>query len=151
MDSIFPAADRDNRAICIPGVGSTKLFSALVVDTMPDLHCVAFGQCLPRYRYEQPPHGQGELPGIQARLERIDNITDSALRTFRVRYSDNTITKDEIFDYVYGILHASDYRERFANGVAAYPDGSRFSHLRHCWPGTRRTPSRLRDKRRISA
>ena len=77
-------------------------------------------------------HGQGELPGIQAKLERIDNITDTALRAFRVRYSDNTITKDGIFDYVYGILHASGYRERFANdlakGVAAYPDGSRFSH-----------------------
>ena len=118
MDSIFPAADSDNRAICIPGVGSTKPFSALVVDTMPDLHCVAFGQCLPRYRYEQPTHGQGELPGIQARLERIDNITDTALRAFRVRYSDNTITKDDIFDYVYGILHASGYRERFANDLA---------------------------------
>ena len=117
MDSIFPTADTDNRAICVPGVGSTKPFSALVVDTMPDLHCVAFGQCLPRYRYEQPTHGQRELPGIQARLERIDNITDTALRAFRVRYNDNTITKDEIFDYVYGILHASGYRERFANDL----------------------------------
>ena len=117
MDSIFPAAESDNRAICIPGVGSTRPFSALVVDTMPDLHCVAFGQCLPRYRYEQPTHGQGELPGIQAKLERIDNITDTALRTFRVRYNDNTITKDGIFDYVYGILHASGYRERFANDL----------------------------------
>ena len=40
------------------------------------------------------------------------------LRAFRVRYNDNTITKDAIFDYVYGVLHASAYRERFANDLA---------------------------------
>ena len=38
MDSIFPAADTENLAICVPGIGSTKPFSALVVDTMPDLN-----------------------------------------------------------------------------------------------------------------
>ena len=37
MDRIFPKSGGDNRAICVPGVGSTKPFSALVVDTMPDL------------------------------------------------------------------------------------------------------------------
>ena len=114
---IFPDAG-ENVAIYVPGVGSTKPFSALVVDKIPDLHHVSFGQCFPRYRYEQPKHGQPELPGIQARLERVDNIPDTALRAFRVQYSDSTITKDGIFDYVYGILHASGYRERFANDLS---------------------------------
>ena len=116
--TMFPNSDSENRAFYISGIGSTKPFSALVVDTMPDLELISKGQCFPRYRYEQPTHGQGELPGIQARLERIDNITDTALRNFRVRYGDSTITKDEIFKYVYGILHASSYRERFANDLA---------------------------------
>ena len=39
MDSIFPIPGGENRAICVPGVGSTRPFSALMVDTMPDLHC----------------------------------------------------------------------------------------------------------------
>ena len=118
MDSIFPAANSENCAICVPGVGSTKPFSALVVDTMPDLHCVAFGQCFPRYRYVQPTAAEGELPGIRLSLERIDNITDEALGTFRAHYDDCAITKDAIFDYVYGVLHAPGYRERFANDLA---------------------------------
>ena len=118
MDSIFPAPDSENRAICVPGVGSTKPFSTLMVDTMPDLHFMAFGQCFPRYRYEQPEEAQEELPGFEPALERIDNITDTTLRAFRVRYNDNTITKDAIFDYVYGILHAPGYRERCANDLA---------------------------------
>ena len=77
-----------------------------------------FGQCFPRYRYRERAEVQRELPGIESGRERIDNISDTALRAFRVRYNDNTITKDAIFDYVYGVLHASAYRERFANDLA---------------------------------
>ena len=118
MDSIFPAVDSENRVICVPGIGSTKPFSALVADTMPDLELISKGQCFPRYRYREQAEVQRELPGIESGRERIDNISDTALRAFRVRYNDNTITKDAIFDYVYGVLHASAYRERFANDLA---------------------------------
>ena len=51
-------------------------------------------------------------------LKRIDNIPDSALAAFRAHYADDAITKDTIFDYTYGVLHASDYRERFANDLS---------------------------------
>ena len=119
MDSIFPASDSENRVICVPGGGSDKPFSTLVVDTMPDLNINAAGaQCFPRYRYRERAEVQRELPGIESGRERLDNISDTALRAFRVRYNDNTITKDAIFDYVYGVLHASAYRERFANDLA---------------------------------
>ncbi len=118
MDRIFPAFDSENRAIFVPGVGSTKPFSVLVVDSMPDLHFVAFGQCFPRYRYRQPADAQRALPGHEQKLERVDNISNRALRAFRVRYEDNTITKDEIFNYIYGLLHAPIYRERFANDLS---------------------------------
>ena len=49
---------------------------------------------------------------------RIDNIADTALRAYRVAAGDPSITKDGIFDYVYGVLHAPDYRERFASDLA---------------------------------
>ena len=115
--SIFPSADSKNLAICVPGVGSNKPFSVLMADTMPDIQLMFNGQCFPRYRYQKKADKQGELPGIESDLERIDNITDIALRAFQVRYLDNTITKDAIFDYVYGVLHAPVYRERFANDL----------------------------------
>ena len=117
---IFPTPDADNRAICAPGVGSTKPFSVLMVDAMPDLHLVAFGQCFPRYRFERRENvsgAQGDLLDPAAGTVRIDNITDTTLRAFRVRYNDNTITKDAIFDYIYGVLHAPAYRKRFANDL----------------------------------
>ena len=43
-----------NRVICVPGIGSTKPFSALVADRMPDLHFLSFGQCFPRWVYARP-------------------------------------------------------------------------------------------------
>ena len=49
--------------------------------------------------------------------ERIDNISDTALNAFREHYQDDGITKDDIFDYVYGILHAPSYGEQFANDL----------------------------------
>ena len=115
--TIFPGPDCENRAICVPGVGSTKPFSALMVDTMLDLELISKGQCFPRFRYEQHENTQEVLPGIEAALEKMDNITDTALRAFRVHYNDNTITKDAVFNYIYGILHSPIYRERFANDL----------------------------------
>ena len=85
---------------------------------MPDLHFIAFGQCFPRYRYQQPDDIQDQLPGMGGEPERIDNVTDTALARFRTHYRDNAIMKDAIFDYAYGILHAPGYRERFANDLA---------------------------------
>ena len=118
MDSIFPEPDSENRAISVPGVGSTKPFSVLIVDSMPDLELISKGQCFPRYRYQKPPKVQAELPGIESDLQRVDNISETALRAFRVHYSDNTITRDEIFYCIYGVLHAPAYRNRFTNDLS---------------------------------
>ena len=43
---------------------------------------------------------------------RIDNITDEALKRFAAAYGE--ITKDDIFFYVYGLLHSPEYRETYA-------------------------------------
>ena len=48
----------------------------------------------------------------------MDNITDSALKSFRTHYRDPGIGKDDIFDYVYGVLHAPGFRAAFPNALA---------------------------------
>ena len=120
MDSIFPEADTDNRAICVPGIGSTKPFSALMVNTMPDLELISKGQCFPRYRFTEPRElREGELfEDKTPQTRRVDNITDSALDRFRTHCRDRDISKDDIFDYVYGVLHAPGFRAAFPNALA---------------------------------
>ena len=117
MGATFPP-EQENRAICVTGVGSTKPFSALIVDSLPDLEFISKGQCFPRYRFQPQEESQPGLPGHGDTLDKVDNITDTTLRTFRVAYSDRNITKNAIFDYIYGVLHAPDFRVRFANDLA---------------------------------
>ena len=53
----------------------------------------------------------GECVGDYIRRE---NISDAILQKFRDHYGDRKITKEDIFYYVYGILHSRSYQERFA-------------------------------------
>ena len=54
---------------------------------------------------------------IQNEPDRRDNITDDALGAYRARYGE-WVSKDHIFDYVYGVLHSPDCRARYANDLA---------------------------------
>ena len=122
MDRMFPDSTSENRVICVSGKGLTKPFSALMVDSLTDLNLNDAGtQCFPRHRYPKPADASDTMNTIQEIEEapdRIDNITDKALHAFCEHYRDNTITKDAIFDYVYGVLHAPSYREEYANDLS---------------------------------
>ena len=43
----------------------------------------------------------------------IDNITDRALSVYQKIYADKKITKQDIFWYIYGVLHSSGYRSKY--------------------------------------
>ncbi|WP_017293872.1 type ISP restriction/modification enzyme [Geminocystis herdmanii] len=116
---------QDNRLITFSGTSSSKLFSVLVTKQIFCLDILEKTQCLSLYRYEN--------------RERIDNITDYALTKFREYYhnvkrasspsEDNRqdacftdkenqeikhkIEKEDIFYYVYGVLHNPEYREKY--------------------------------------
>jgi predicted helicase len=81
------------------------------------------GQCFPLYWYEKVDNDQQsqvelfdnlETPYIDNGYIRHEAISDWALLEFRKRYGDNSIVKEDIFWYVYGILHSPEYRQRFA-------------------------------------
>ncbi|MCY4672449.1 MAG: DEAD/DEAH box helicase family protein [Bacteroidetes bacterium] len=119
MDRIFPAADSDNRVICVPGIGSKKPFSVLMTDAMPDIQLMFNGQCFPRYRYPSPKRRFARpIEGLGSEHDRLNNISEKARKVFRAHYNDSTITRDAIFDYIYGVLHAPAYRARFANNLS---------------------------------
>ena len=102
--SIFPTpeTETENRVICVAGIGDRKGFGCLTANIIPNID-LAFEktQCFPFYTYDEDG------------TNRRENITDWALAQFRTHYHDDTITKWDIFHYVYGILHHPDYRERY--------------------------------------
>ena len=141
--------------------------SALMAETIPDIHFVGDSQCFPLYWYEPVSAAEaqqlsasdvvegdddGEAPESQPaqvdlfgvaepaseastgastgagakrakRYIRHDAITDVALSVFREAYpglldADEHKAKESIFYYVYGILHSTEYRTRFANNLS---------------------------------
>ncbi len=109
-----PETERENRVIVVTDLGSEKPFMTLIANQITDLHLVGAGsssQCFPFYVYE--PHPLPPTPPA-GRGERRENITDWALAQFRQHYADDTISKWDIFHYVYGLLHHPGYRERYA-------------------------------------
>ena len=101
--SISPTAktEIDNRVICISGLGSNKPFQTLIASLIPCFDILEKTQCFPFYIYDEDG------------TNRRDNIADWALAKFRSYYRDDAITKWDIFHYVYGLLHHSDYREQY--------------------------------------
>ena len=51
-------------------------------------------------------------------IRRRDGITDIGLAQFQAAYPSEQISKQDLFYYVYGILHSPDYRERYADNLS---------------------------------
>ncbi|MHB8231894.1 MAG: type ISP restriction/modification enzyme [bacterium] len=123
MPRIFPTPEYGNIIIAAAGAGSSKPFSALASKTLPDLGILSPSQCFPRYYYEKVEkhkenglfdNDQNQQSERATELyERRDAITDEALNLFKKHYNDESINKDNLFHYIYGILHSSEYKERF--------------------------------------
>lgn len=126
MPRIFPDANAENRTICITGVGARSGFSALMSSSLPNLHTLDTGQCYPRYLYsdistDSERSVQGDLlvnPNDSTGRQMRDSITDESLTHFQEIYADRTISKDDIFYYIYGVLHSSEYRSRYADNLS---------------------------------
>lgn len=46
-----------------------------------------------------------------------DNITDWCLEKFQSHYESDSITKDDIWEYLYGVMHAPDWREKYKHDL----------------------------------
>ena len=114
---LFPTPSHRNLVICVSGIGASKDFSTLITDCIPDLQLQFNGQCFPLYWYDDSTADIADLfsaPQSDAdRYVRRDGVTDWILSTARKQYGSH-VTKEDIFYYVYGILHAPDYRTTFA-------------------------------------
>lgn len=120
LSRLYPFKDATNVGIYVVGMGSAVPFSAIAINAVPDLHVTGAGsggQVFARFTYE-PRTAEGELDifGEDVPFRRIDNITDEILAMYRSYYGEQ-VTKDEIFDFVYGLLHSPDYRADFASDL----------------------------------
>jgi predicted helicase len=108
---IFPTSKESNLIICVSGVGARSGFSCLMMDQISSLDTIEKGQCFPLYLYKPSSQNDGEYI-------RYDGINDDGLNYFTDFYLDNNLTKEDVFYYVYGVLHCLDYRMKYMDNLA---------------------------------
>ncbi len=101
LPKIFPDKDAQN-VVINTGVGNGKNFSALVSDFIPDHNLNSPNQAYPLYYYDDLGNRHYAISGY-------------ALNLFRKHYEDNLIPEEEIFYYIYAILHHKGYLEKYKN------------------------------------
>ncbi|MDI3195425.1 DEAD/DEAH box helicase family protein [Pseudarthrobacter sp. AL07] len=118
LPRLFPTQAHQNLAIGV-STDYRKDWSALICRDVPDLTFVASGQFFSLYSYEPvSAEGQDDLFSdaggtVIDGYRRRDNITDATLSTYRGFYEDAKLTKEDVFYYVYGLLHSPVYKERY--------------------------------------
>lgn len=121
QSKLFPTTNHKNLVICVSGIGASKDFSAIITDCIPDLQLQFNGQCFPLYWYDSSDADVVDLfnQGAEKPMDRYvrkDGVTDWILSTAHKQYG-YKVTKEDIFYYVYGLLHSPDYRTTFATDL----------------------------------
>jgi len=130
LGAMMQSFQHENKIIAFLSVSSANPAAVLVSDKPVDYGLLKAGnggtQCLFRFRYTKDG-------------ERVDNITDWALNKFQSAYGKNgnlrpnrksdsskespaaknpqSISKDDIFNYVYGVLHDPAYLAEYAKNL----------------------------------
>ncbi|GAA0353828.1 Helicase [Micropruina glycogenica] len=120
LSNIFPTPAHSNIGICAMAPRPGTKFAALATDQLPDLNMFVYpAQFFPRWTYEKVTDVvQGSLLQTPSDVDewgyrRIDNVTDGILAVYQDAFGPH-VTKDDVFYYVYGVLHSEQYRATFA-------------------------------------
>jgi predicted helicase len=89
----------ENKSIGV-NYSSSKDFNIVAIDSICDLHFNGDTNCLNLYSYNSDGN-------------RTDNITDWGLNQFTKHYGTKKIKKEDIFNYVYAVLHNPAYRKKY--------------------------------------
>lgn len=129
MPRIYPDKDSENLVIAVNGKGAKKGFTAIISDRMFDLNALDAGaQCFPLKLYEandvedEQQENQGSLnfaatSATTSKYTVKDGITDAGFAHFQEAYPSEQISKEDLFYYVYGLLHSEDYKSRYADNL----------------------------------
>lgn len=114
---LFPRPESDNIVICVTDKTKHFPFSALVCKEVPGLHLFGdVSQCYPRFVYADEPSVSEESLFESTDMSRKHGVSDSALVKAKSLWGPD-VSRDDIFFYVYGVLHSAQYRETFASDL----------------------------------
>lgn len=118
----------DNLLLCISGVGARSGFSVLITNSLIGYDTLEKCRTFPLYHYEKVNKDKilrnsdlfkerDDSINLENNYQRKDGISDDGLNHFKKAYPSEQISKEDIFYYVYGLLHSEEYRERYADNL----------------------------------
>ena len=113
LPSFYPTPESENIGINAQILGGAT-FSCLASTSLIDLHLVGDVAHYARWRYEDVPSAPALLDGLPS--GRVSNLNSQAVARFRTELG-NDLTDDDVFFYVYGILHSPDFRRTFESSL----------------------------------
>ncbi|MHA6668594.1 DEAD/DEAH box helicase [Homoserinimonas sp. A447] len=121
IDRAFPTPTLENFGITVMAPRPVANFAVLMTDSMPDLAAFIYAvQFFPRYTYEKRRADESQLDLFgdtnTEGYARIDNVTDEILADYQGSFGSD-VTKDDVYFYLYGLLHSADYREQFEDDL----------------------------------
>ena len=114
LPSLYPAPESENVGISVVDRGNTVGPSVIAANAIPDLHLLASCSYYARWRYEDTPPAP-TLPGTLP-AGRVSNLNPQAVARFRAALGDG-LSDDDVFYYVYGILHSPGFRTAFETNL----------------------------------
>ena len=115
---LYPNQGVDNIGISVVSPGSNNPFHTLMTNSIPDSELTSHTIYLPRWRYIQPQRLMESPRTDSLELERVSNIYPEAVKRFRRHYNDPAIEEDNLFYYIYGVLHSQQWRDTFADDLS---------------------------------
>lgn len=112
MPKIFPESGSENLIIGISGTGSVKDFSALMTNVVSDLNMLTATKYFPLFVYSINDDSNDQLNFESGHYGKTINISNT-FHKFVMNKIDKSITKEDIFFYIYGIFHSKEYLVRF--------------------------------------
>jgi len=125
----FPEGGSENLVIGISASESRSAFSVLMTKVIPSLHATDMVGSLyfPLYTYSKE---SAQEPGAR-NMDMFDSpsssnhasyrkdyaLTDEGLAYFQEAHPALTISKEDVFFFIYGLLHSEDYREQYADSL----------------------------------
>lgn len=116
--SFKPTADAENLFIALSGKGADR-FSLFISNLVVDLNFLTPTQCFPLYEYQSNEDNQDSLfeykeeNQSQSKLKKAFAISDYALSLFREKLVNHKIEKEDLFYYIYAILHSQEYISKY--------------------------------------
>ena len=135
----FPTPGHENYGIVVMGPRPAADFALLMASYVPDVALYTYTiQYFPRWTWEPVGgrhaaesgmldlSGGDDAEGSEAAVgqegevlggyRRVDNITDATLHSYQAAYG-SEVTKDDVFYYVYALLHSPEYRTRYGSDL----------------------------------